>query len=268
MRNLLLNIGYDGADYHGWQVQKNAVTVQEVFQNAVEKVFGARLPVKGCSRTDSGVHANCYFVSFQTELSIACDGVVRALNTPLDFHPRYCCREKEYVYKLYNGAIRDPFLLRYAYQYRYPIRLERMQQGAKAFLGTHDFRGFCSARSDVEDTVRTITAFTVERQGDMVLFKVRADGFLYNMVRILVGTLLFVSEGKIDPVDLPAIIESGAVPEPGGVRPGRLKDVNRKAVLLWKRKTGRRFGGNASAKKIKKYAGSYGLCWLCCWRQL
>ena len=143
MRNLLLNIGYDGADYHGWQVQKNAVTVQEVFQNAVEKVFGARLPVKGCSRTDSGVHANCYFVSFQTELSIACDGVVRALNTvlpkdiavldcrevPLDFHPRYCCREKEYVYKLYNGAIRDPFLLRYAYQYRYPIRLERMQQG-------------------------------------------------------------------------------------------------------------------------------------------
>ena len=109
----MLNIGYDGADYHGWQVQKNAVTVQEVFQNAVEKVFGARLPVKGCSRTDSGVHANCYFVSFQTELSIACDGVVRALNTalpkdiavldcrevPLDFHPRYCCREKEYVYK-------------------------------------------------------------------------------------------------------------------------------------------------------------------------
>ena len=79
----MLNIGYDGADYHGWQVQKNAVTVQEVFQNAVEKVFGARLPVKGCSRTDSGVHANCYFVSFQTELSIACDGVVRALNTPL-----------------------------------------------------------------------------------------------------------------------------------------------------------------------------------------
>ena len=79
----MLNIGYDGADYHGWQVQKNAVTVQEVFQNAVEKVFGARLPVKGCSRTDSGVHANCYFVSFQTELSIACDGVVRALNTVL-----------------------------------------------------------------------------------------------------------------------------------------------------------------------------------------
>lgn len=241
MRNLLLNIGYDGADYHGWQVQKNAVTVQEVFQNAVEKVFGARLPVKGCSRTDSGVHANCYFVSFQTELSIACDGVVRALNTvlpkdiavldcrevPLDFHPRYCCREKEYVYKLYNGAIRNPFLLRYAYQYRYPIRLERMQQGAKAFLGTHDFRGFCSARSDVEDTVRTITAFTVERQGDMVLFKVRADGFLYNMVRILVGTLLFVSEGKIDPADLPAIIESGERIRAGKTAPPQGLYLNR-----------------------------------------
>ena len=219
----MLNIGYDGADYHGWQVQKNAVTVQEVFQNAVEKVFGARLPVKGCSRTDSGVHANCYFVSFQTELSIACDGVVRALNTvlpkdiavldcrevPLDFHPRYCCREKEYVYKLYNGAIRDPFLLRYAYQYRYPIR------------------GFCSARSDVEDTVRTITAFTVERQGDMVLFKVSADGFLYNMVRILVGTLLFVSEGKIDPADLPAIIESGERMRAGKTAPPQGLYLNR-----------------------------------------
>ena len=203
MRNLLLNIGYDGADYHGWQVQKNAVTVQEVFQNAVEKVFGARLPVKGCSRTDSGVHANCYFVSFQTELSIACDGVVRALNTalpkdiavldcrevPLDFHPR--------------------------------------QQGAKAFLGTHDFRGFCSARSDVEDTVRTITAFTVERQGDMVLFKVSADGFLYNMVRILVGTLLFVSEGKIDPADLPAIIDSGERIRAGKTAPPQGLYLNR-----------------------------------------
>ena len=241
MRNLLLTIRYDGADYHGWQVQKNAVTVQEVFQNAVENVFGARLPVKGCSRTDSCVHANCYFVSFQTELSIACDGVVRALNTvlpkdiavldcrevPLDFHPRYCCREKEYVYKLYNGAIRDPFLLRYAYQYRYPIRLERMQQGAKAFLGTHDFRGFCSARSDVEDTVRTITAFTVERQGDMVLFKVSADGFLYNMVRILVGTLLFVSEGKIDPADLPASIESGERIRAGKTAPPQGLYLNR-----------------------------------------
>lgn len=167
--------------------------------------------------------------------------MVRALNTvlpkdiavldcrevPLDFHPRYCCREKEYVYKLYNGAIRDPFLLRYAYQYRYPIQLERMQQGAKALLGTHDFRGFCSARSDVEDTVRTITAFTVKRQGDMVLFKVSADGFLYNMVRILVGTLLFVSEGKIDPADLPAIIESGERIRAGKTAPPQGLYLNR-----------------------------------------
>ena len=102
-----------------------------------------------------------------------------------------------------------------------------MQQGAKAFLGTHNFRGFCSARSDVEDTVRTITAFTVERQGDMVLFKVSADGFLYNMVRILVGTLLFVSEGKIDPADLPAIIESGERIRAGKTAPPQGLYLNR-----------------------------------------
>ena len=175
-------------------------------------MFGARLPVKGCSRTDSGVHANCYFVSFQTELSIACDGVVRALNTalpkdisvldcrevPLDFHPRYCCREKEYVYKLYNGAIRDPFLLRYAYQYRYPIRLERMQQGPRRSWAPTIFVAFAVHAAMWRTQCAPFTAFTVERQGDMVLFKVSADGFLYNMVRILVGTLLFVSEGKID----------------------------------------------------------------------
>ncbi len=119
----MLNIGYDGADYHGWQVQKNAVTVQEVFQNAVEKVFGARLPVKGCSRTDSGVHANCYFVSFQTELSIACDGVVRALNTvlpkdiavldcrevPLDFHPGTAAERKN----MYINCTTVPFGIRF-----------------------------------------------------------------------------------------------------------------------------------------------------------
>lgn len=222
MRNLLIEISYDGSRYHGWQVQKNAVTVQEVFQNAVEKIFGSRCDVKGCSRTDSGVHANAYFVSFKTDKTIENERVVTALNTYLpkdiavlscrdvdeEFHARYSVASKEYIYKLYNGRIRDPFLNNYAYHYRYPIDAEYLNREAKAFIGTYDFSGFCSSRSDVEDTVRTVKNFEVYRNGDTVYFKVEADGFLYNMVRIMVGTLLFVNEGKIKEGELKSVIES------------------------------------------------------------
>lgn len=222
MRNLLLTIRYDGSAYHGWQVQKNAVAVQQVFQDAVEKIFGVRENVIGCSRTDSGVHANEYCVSLKTDRMIDNEGVVQAMNTalpkeivvidcremPIHFHPRYNSVSKQYVYKLYNGKIRDPFLEKYAYHYRYPIDAQYLNEEAQAFLGAHDFIGFCSANSDVQGTVRTVKNFNVSREGDMVLFTVEADGFLYNMVRIMVGTLLFVSEGKIKKGELPDIIES------------------------------------------------------------
>lgn len=178
MRNLLIEIKYDGSLYHGWQVQKNALTVQEVFQNAVEKVFGERLDVKGCSRTDAGVHANMYCLTLNTEMAISDDGVVMALNTYLpkdiaavacrevdrDFHPRYSCKTKEYVYKIYNGKIRNPFYADYALHYRYPIDADYLNKEAQAFVGTYDYIGFCSANSDVEDTVRTVKACSVWRQ--------------------------------------------------------------------------------------------------------
>lgn len=222
MRNLLMTIQYDGSAYHGWQVQSNALTVQEVFQNAVEKVFRSRLDIKGCSRTDSGVHANMYCVSLKTDMNIDCLGALRAMNTalpldiavidcrevPSDFHPRYSCKSKEYVYKIYNGSIRNPFLQKYAFHYRYVLDAELMDREAQAFLGKHDFSGFCSSRSDIEDTVRCVKNVSVKREGDMVLFTVEADGFLYNMVRIMVGTLLFVNEGKIKPGELKDVIES------------------------------------------------------------
>lgn len=222
MRNLLMTIQYDGSAYHGWQVQSNALTVQEVFQNAVEKVFRSRLDIKGCSRTDSGVHANMYCVSLKTDMNIDCLGALRAMNTalppdiavidcrevPSDFHPRYSCKSKEYVYKIYNGSIRNPFLQKYAFHYRYALDAELMDREAQAFLGKHDFSGFCSSRSDIEDTVRFVKNVSVKREGDMVLFTVEADGFLYNMVRIMVGTLLFVNEGKIKPGELKDVIES------------------------------------------------------------
>lgn len=222
MKNLLVTVKYDGSAYHGWQVQKNALTVQQVFQDAVQKVFKKRLDVKGCSRTDSGVHANMYCLSFMTDMDISDRGVVMALNTHLpddiavvscrqvaeDFHPRYSCKSKEYVYKLYNGEIRNPFYSKYAYHYRYNIDAEYLNREAQAFVGTYDYSGFCSAGSDVEDTVRTVYSFSVWREGDMVYFKVEADGFLYNMVRIMVGTLLFIAQGKIGEGELLDVIKS------------------------------------------------------------
>lgn len=222
MKNLLLTIQYDGSNYHGWQVQSNALTVQEVFQNAVEKVFHSRLDVKGCSRTDTGVHANMYCLTIKTDMNISDEGVILALNSNLpddisviacrqvgdDFHPRYSCTSKEYVYKLYNGKIRNPFYAKYALHYRYSIDADYLNRECKAFIGTYDYAGFCSAKSDVKDTVRTVKAFDVWREGDMVYFKVEADGFLYNMVRIMVGTLLFVSERKIKEGGLIEVIQS------------------------------------------------------------
>ncbi len=222
MRNLLVEIKYDGTAYHGWQVQKNALTVQEVFQNAVEKVFSKRLDVKGCSRTDTGVHANQYFLTLETDMDISDYGVVMALNTHLPkdisavsckevadgFHPRYSCLSKEYVYKIYNSQIRNPFYADYALHYKYPLDADYLNREAQAFVGTFDFAGFCSVKSDAESTVRTVKSIGVRREGDMVYISVEADGFLYNMVRIMVGTLLFVAQGKIKEGQLKGIILS------------------------------------------------------------
>lgn len=222
MRNLLLTISYDGSNYHGWQVQKNAVTVQEVFQNAVKKLFKQNIDIKGCSRTDSGVHANKYCVSFKTDTDIPCENIIMALNSYLpddiavlnctdmdiDFHARYSVVKKEYVYIINNSKIRNPFLRNYAFWYRYDINADYLNEQAQAFVGTYDYSGFCSANSGVEDTVRTVQSFEVSRKGDMVYFKVSADGFLYNMVRIMVGTLLFVNEGKIKKDELKNVILS------------------------------------------------------------
>lgn len=222
MRRLLVTIRYDGSAYHGYQVQSNALTVQEVFQNAVQKVFRKRLDVKGCSRTDSGVHANMYCISFDTDMNISNESVILALNTYLpedvaaydckevdmDFHPRYNCKSKEYIYKIYNGKYRNPFYAKYALWYRWNIDAEYLNNEAQAFVGKYDYSGFCSIKSDVEDTVREIYSFKVWREDDFVYFKVCGDGFLYNMVRIMVGTLLFVNEGKIKSSELKDIILS------------------------------------------------------------
>lgn len=222
MRNLLLTLSYVGVNYHGWQVQPNGVTVQEKLQEALKSVLQAETPVTGCSRTDSGVHAEMFCCNIRTENKIPCDKLVSALNANLpydiavndcrevneDFHARYDCKGKEYVYRIWNSRVRNPFYEGRALHYPYKLDTEKMNEAAKAFLGTHDFKGFCSAGSSVKTTERTVTLSEVEREGDLVTFRVAADGFLYNMVRIMVGTLLEVSQGKISAEELPSIIES------------------------------------------------------------
>lgn len=222
MRNLLLTIRYKGTAYHGFQVQNNALSVAEVFQDAVEAVFKKRLDIKGCSRTDTGVHANCFCISMQIESSIPCQNIVRALNVhlpmdiavtncrdvPLAFHARYSCTGKQYLYKILASDIKDPFLEGLAYQHRHSIDAPQLHRAAQGFVGTYDFTAFCSTGSKIEDMTRTIYSASVVQEGNMIYFRVHGDGFLYNMVRIMVGTLLEVSKGTLQEDEILDIIKS------------------------------------------------------------
>lgn len=222
-RNILIILSYDGSRYHGWQVQKNALTVQEVFQNALEKIINEKVDIKGCSRTDTGVHANMYAVNFKTSSKIRCENIVYALNrflpkdiaaikssgVPLDFHARYSCKGKEYIYKIWNNKIRNPFINNRALHYWYPLDENYLNSAAQMFIGSHDFTSFATLdKRETKNMIRNIEKFNVYRNGDMVEFKVKADGFLYNMVRIMSGTLLRIAQNKIKPEDIPRIIES------------------------------------------------------------
>ncbi len=223
MRTLKLRLSYDGKHYHGWQVQNNALAVQEVFQEALAKVLGTCPDIKGCSRTDSGVHALDYCVSLRTDHTIPAQRLVRALNhfLPADiavlscedaddeFHARYSCTGKEYIYKIWNHPVRDPFGDGYMLHYWYDLDVDLLNEAAKHYIGSHDFTSFCTLDSrDKGDLTRTVTKAEVIREGNMVIFKVAADGFLYNMVRIMVGTLLRVAQGKFKPDDIPKILEA------------------------------------------------------------
>ncbi|MEG2073657.1 MAG: tRNA pseudouridine(38-40) synthase TruA [Angelakisella sp.] len=222
MRNLKLTIAYKGTAYHGFQFQKNAVSVAEVFQNAVEAAFGKRYDIKGCSRTDTGVHANRFVLSLLCDFAIPCENVLRALNVklpediavldcrdmPEDFHPRYDTVGKRYLYRIWNAPCRNPFEGETSLHCPRPLDVPLMDTAAAHFLGSHDFSAFCAAGGKVEDKTRTISQCTVTRSGDMVTLSITGDGFLYNMVRIITGTLLEVSAGKLSPEAIPEVIAS------------------------------------------------------------
>lgn len=222
VRNLKVKTAYCGTAYHGFQRQENAVSVQNILEDRLSRLTASVVKIQGCSRTDTGVHANEYFFSFTTEHPIPCNNIIRGMNSllpadiavldceevPMDFHARYSCKGKEYIYKILNRAVRDPFLDGLALHYPYELDIEKMNWAGKYIEGTHDFLCFCGALGIKENTVRTVSLCETRRDGDIVTLTVRGDGFLYNMVRIIAGTLIYVSEGRISPDELPEIIES------------------------------------------------------------
>lgn len=220
MTNYKVTVSYRGTAYHGFQIQEDVPTVQGVVEDAIYKLIGERVTINGCSRTDAGVHANEFVFNVSLDSTINERGIIYGLNGVLppdiavlsceiandDFHARYDCRGKEYVYIIHNSEIKSPFYADTAYRSWYPIDAEKLNTACKDFIGTHDFKSFCATACDKEITVRTIYDFKVEREGDLVKFTVSGDGFLYNMVRIMVGTLLFINDGKLAVDSIPEII--------------------------------------------------------------
>ena len=248
MRNVLIKLAYDGSYFHGWQIQENAMTVQECFQTAMAKILGSCPDIKACSRTDTGVHARIFCVSVHIDNPITNERLKGALNhflpehmaclgceeVPDDFHARYSCLGKEYVYEIWNTEVRDPFLKNKALHYWYHLDEEELNRAAAHYVGTHDFTSFCTldARKS-DDLVRTVYKAKVHREGDKVFFTVAADGFLYNMVRIIAGTLIKVGQGAMEPEKIPEILAAmdrqaaGPTAPPGGLTLVEIRQDNR-----------------------------------------
>ncbi len=213
MRNLKVFISYNGAEYHGFQRQGNALTVQEAVENAIGKLLKIKPPVIfGCSRTDAGVHARRFCFNVKLDSNIPCVGFIKGMNTVLpdniavlscedaddDFHARFCTKAKEYVYLINNKPERDVFMQKLVYHYPFPLDIEKMREAAELFIGEHDFAAFCRSegKARVSSTVRTIYSLSVSESTGIVEIKIKGSGFLYNMVRIVAGTLVYISEGK------------------------------------------------------------------------
>lgn len=210
MRNFKVKICYDGSRYHGYQYQINALTIQEILEKAVCTVLNEQVKINGCSRTDTGVHAKQYFFSVLHNSSISSDGFIRGMNTMLpkdiaiidcvevsnEFHARFNSIGKRYVYKIWNGKTRNPFYENRALMYEYPLDIKKLGECADCFVGTHDFTSFCNTASQVEDKIRTVYRIDVNKENEMVEITFIGDGFLHNMVRIMVGTMIFYNEGK------------------------------------------------------------------------
>lgn len=222
LRSYLLCISYDGTDFHGYQIQNTERTVGAVMLSVLKRIFGNVSDMAGCSRTDSGVHALNYYISFKAESSMAPETVVKAVNANLptdisakdcflvdnDFHARYSVVSKEYEYKMYFSEVRSPFLRNRALYLRKCPDIALMSKAVSFLVGKQDFRSFMASGSKITDTVRTVYEANISSDGDFISFRISADGFLYNMVRIAVGTILEVGYGKILPFEVSDIISA------------------------------------------------------------
>lgn len=222
MKRIKLTIAYDGTNYCGWQVQPNGITVEEVVNKALKKLTGEDIQVIGASRTDSGVHALGNVAVFDTHTTIPPERISYALNQRLpedivivkseevaeDFHPRYCDCSKTYEYHILNTRIPIPTKRLTNYFVSYDLDVEKMRKAAGYLIGEHDFVSFCNVRTDVEDTVRTVTELEILKDGEEITIRISGNGFLYNMVRIIVGTLIRVGRGFYEPEKVKEILEA------------------------------------------------------------
>lgn len=221
MKRVKLTVAYDGTNYHGWQVQPNGNTIEAELNRHLSELLQEDIRVIGASRTDAGVHALGNVAVFDTVARMPADKISYAMNTRLpadiriqdscqvaaDFHPRFCNTVKTYEYRILNRRFPDPTKRLYSFFYYYPLDVEKMRAAAAYLVGEHDFQSFCTMKPETENTVRTIYALDIEKEGDMLVLRVTGNGFLYNMVRIIAGTLLRAGGGFFPPEYMQTILE-------------------------------------------------------------
>lgn len=222
MKRVMLTVAYDGTNYHGWQLQPNAATIEGVLNETLSELLNEEIRVIGASRTDTGVHAMGNIAVFDTNARMPAEKVSYALNqrlpddiriqsskeVALNFHPRHQDSRKTYEYKILNTEFPMPIYRLYAHFTYVPLDIKKMREAAQYLKGEHDFKSFCSTAAVVETTVRTIYDINVEKQGDIITIRVTGNGFLYNMVRIIAGTLMEVGRGSIASDDIPTILDA------------------------------------------------------------
>lgn len=222
MRNIKLTIEYDGKEFHGWQKQPNKLNIQGTIEKAIEEITGEKIELIGSGRTDAGVHALGQVANFKTNSTLPIEKVPIAINSKIkkaiviqkaeeveeDFHSRYCCKQKTYRYIINNSEYGTALYRNLEYSFPSFLKIEKMQEAAKQFQGEHDFKAFKASGTSSKNSVRTIYEAKVEKKADRIYFTFTGNGFLYNMVRIMAGTLLEVGLGKIQPEQIKQILES------------------------------------------------------------
>ena len=222
MKRIKMTVAYDGTNYCGWQIQPNGITIEQVLNDALTELLGEKIVVSGASRTDYGVHSKGNICVFDTNTRMPGEKISYAINQRLpedivvvgseevadDWHPRYVNSRKTYEYRILNRRFPDPTRRLDTYFFHYELDVEKMQKAARFLEGQHDFKSFCSVGSQVKTTTRTIYSCSVTKDEDIVKIRVTGNGFLYNMVRIIAGTLIQVGNGNIAPDKIPEILEA------------------------------------------------------------